>query len=73
MNKHIFCKRIINYYGNKQNKEHLQYINQIVIILVNIYTGWPKSHVTEEKIEYLHYGSSKRANIFTNNRGMLRL
>ncbi len=32
-------------------------------------TGWPKSHDTGEKIEYLHYGSIKRAHFFTKNRG----
>jgi hypothetical protein len=37
------------------------------------YTGWPKSHATKKKIEYLCYGSRKRADFFTTNKGMLAL
>jgi hypothetical protein len=40
---------------------------------INGYTGWPKSHDTEKKIEYLPYDLSKRANFFINDRGMLEL
>jgi hypothetical protein len=36
-------------------------------------TGWCKSQFTEEKIEYLHYDSSKWADFFINDRGMHKL
>ncbi len=36
-------------------------------------TGSPISNATELKIEYLHYGSSIRADFFTSDRGMLTL
>ncbi len=38
------------------------------------YTGWPISNATEvKKIEYLNYGSSKRADFFVDDRGMSKL
>ncbi len=37
------------------------------------YTEWCKSHLTEEKIEYLHYGLTKQADFFINDRGMFKL
>ncbi len=32
--------------------------------------GWPKSHFTVQKIEYLCYGLSKRADLFATDKGV---
>ncbi len=36
-------------------------------------TGWAKSNMTKNKIEYLHCSSAKRANFFTKDRAMFTL
>jgi hypothetical protein len=36
------------------------------------YTEWPQSHDIE-RIEYLHYGSSKWTDFFIHDRGMFKL
>ncbi len=44
--------------------------NRRTYIIVYIHTGGRKSHFTEKKIEYLHYGSSKWADFFTTDKGV---
>jgi hypothetical protein len=72
LNKNLDAKKI----ADKLRTSVLEYKNlrtHDMVNLGNLRTGWPISNATEVKIEYLHYGSSKRADFFVDDRGMPKL
>ncbi len=69
--------RIGRQWRKEMDVEHMV-IRQIFVLPLEVvfvtYTGWPISNATEvKKIEYLNYGSSKRADFFVHDRGMPKL
>ncbi len=67
----------IHYHGNVIDVTEMStetiFISLFRLVFSNSSYGLAQKSLYREKIEYLHYSSSKRANSFINNRGMFTL
>ncbi len=73
MNENIHATKLNDCF-NSVPKHGKELCTMMIMSFVRLYTGWPISNATEvKKIEYLNYGSSKRADFFVDDRGMSKL